>query len=136
MPRQAGYIPRPPVQEVLRHVTDPHQTPSHVTAEATAETQAEASEVAADAAAAQGPAGDAEKTSPEPHTARPERLMVIVAHPDDADFGPAGTVAKWVRAGTVAHLVCCTSGDAGGEDPAIDPLQLAKLREKEQRAAA
>ncbi len=62
--------------------------------------------------------------------------MVIVAHPDDADFGPAATVAAWVRAGSVAHLVCCTSGDAGGEDPRTDPLHLARIRETEQRAAA
>jgi len=67
---------------------------------------------------------------------RPERLMVIVAHPDDADFGPAATVAKWIRAGSVAHLVCCTSGDAGADDPHTDPLELARLREAEQRAAA
>jgi LmbE family N-acetylglucosaminyl deacetylase len=62
--------------------------------------------------------------------------MVIVAHPDDADFGPAGTVARWVRAGSVAHLVCCTSGDAGADDARTDPLELARLREAEQRAAA
>ncbi len=62
--------------------------------------------------------------------------MVIVAHPDDADFGPAGTVASWIAAGTAAHLVCCTSGDAGGEDPMLDPLELARTREAEQRAAA
>jgi LmbE family N-acetylglucosaminyl deacetylase len=70
------------------------------------------------------------------HDGRPERLMVIVAHPDDADFGPAGTVARWVRAGSVAHLVCCTSGDAGADDPRTDPLELARIRETEQRAAA
>lgn len=70
------------------------------------------------------------------HDARPERLMVIVAHPDDADFGPAGTVAAWVRAGSVAHLVCCTSGDAGADDARADPLALARARETEQRAAA
>lgn len=70
------------------------------------------------------------------HLERPGRAMVIVAHPDDADFGPAGTIATWVDAGTVAHLVCCTSGEAGGEDPRLDPLQLAKQREAEQRTAA
>ncbi len=70
------------------------------------------------------------------HDERPERLMVIVAHPDDADFGPAATVARWVRGGTVAHLVCCTSGDAGADDARTDPLELAALREREQRAAA
>ena len=70
------------------------------------------------------------------HEDRPDRLMVIVAHPDDADFGPSGTVARWVRAGSVAHLVCCTSGDAGADDPRTDPLELARIRETEQRAAA
>lgn len=62
--------------------------------------------------------------------------MVIVAHPDDADFGPAGTVARWIDEGSVGELVCCTSGDAGADDPATDPLQLARQREAEQRAAA
>jgi LmbE family N-acetylglucosaminyl deacetylase len=62
--------------------------------------------------------------------------MVIVAHPDDADFGPAATIARWVGEGSVARLVCCTSGDAGGDDPEIDPLELARRREAEQRAAA
>ncbi|MBA3875963.1 MAG: PIG-L family deacetylase [Thermoleophilia bacterium] len=62
--------------------------------------------------------------------------MVIAAHPDDADFGPAATAARWIDAGSVGWLVCCTSGDAGGEDPDADPLALAALRESEQRAAA
>jgi len=62
--------------------------------------------------------------------------MVIVAHPDDADFGPAGTAARWIDEGSTGWLVCCTSGDQGGEDPDADPLKLAALREKEQRAAA
>lgn len=71
-----------------------------------------------------------------PYEKRPERALVIVAHPDDADFGVAATVAGWVRAGTVARLVCCTSGDAGADDARTDPAQLARLREAEQRAAA
>jgi LmbE family N-acetylglucosaminyl deacetylase len=62
--------------------------------------------------------------------------MVIVAHPDDADFGPAATAAKWIDAGSAGWLVCCTSGDQGGEDPEADPLELAALREREQQAAA
>lgn len=70
------------------------------------------------------------------HDERPQRLLVITAHPDDADFGVAGSVAAWVRAGTVAHLVCCTSGDAGGDDATRDPLELARTREAEQRNAA
>ena len=70
------------------------------------------------------------------HAWRPERFLVIAAHPDDADFGPAGTAAAWIDAGSVGWLVCCTSGDAGGEDPDADPLVLGATREREQRAAA
>ena len=61
--------------------------------------------------------------------------MVIVAHPDDADFGPAATAARWIDAGSEGWLVCCTSGDQGGEDPDADPLELAATREVEQRVA-
>jgi LmbE family N-acetylglucosaminyl deacetylase len=70
------------------------------------------------------------------HGWRPDRFMVIAGHPDDADFGPAGTAARWIDAGSTGWLVCCTSGDAGGEDPDADPLALAALREAEQEAAA
>ena len=69
-------------------------------------------------------------------TWRPERFMVIVAHPDDADFGPAATAAGWIDAGSTGWLVCCTSGDQGGEDPEADPVALGQLREHEQRNAA
>jgi LmbE family N-acetylglucosaminyl deacetylase len=70
------------------------------------------------------------------HDWRPDRFMVIVAHPDDADFGPAATAARWIDAGSQGWLVCCTSGDQGGEDPDADPLALAAEREAEQRTAA
>ena len=70
------------------------------------------------------------------HAWRPDRFMLIVAHPDDAEFGPAGTAARWIDAGSAGWLVCCTSGDQGGEDPDADPLELAALRESEQRTAA
>jgi LmbE family N-acetylglucosaminyl deacetylase len=73
---------------------------------------------------------------PSPHDWRPRRFMVIVAHPDDADFGPAGTAAAWIEAGAEGWLVCCTSGDAGGEDPEANPFELAQAREDEQRLAA
>jgi LmbE family N-acetylglucosaminyl deacetylase len=65
------------------------------------------------------PARD-DKTPP-----RPQRLLVVAAHPADADYALAGSVARWVGAGTRAHLVCCTSGDGRGPDPAADPLELA-----------
>lgn len=70
------------------------------------------------------------------HGWRPDRFMVIVAHPDDADFGPAATAARWIDEGSVGWLVCCTSGDAGSDDVDTDPLELAAEREREQRAAA
>jgi LmbE family N-acetylglucosaminyl deacetylase len=71
-----------------------------------------------------------------PHDWRPDRFMVIAAHPDDADFGPSATVARWIDEGSTGWLVCCTSGDQGGEDPDMDPFELAAVREREQRAAA
>jgi LmbE family N-acetylglucosaminyl deacetylase len=67
---------------------------------------------------------------------RPDRILVVTAHPDDAEFGVAGSVARWIGEGAVAHLVCCTSGDAGSDDADTDPLELAAVREAEQRAAA
>jgi LmbE family N-acetylglucosaminyl deacetylase len=73
---------------------------------------------------------------PTAHTWRPGRFMVIVGHPDEADFGPAATAAAWIDGGADGWLVCCTSGDAGSEDPNLDPLDLARAREEEQRRAA
>ena len=81
-------------------------------------------------------AADAAAPSRTHHDWRPARFMVIAAHPDDADFGPAATAARWIDEGSAGWLVCCTSGDQGGEDPEQDPLELAALREREQRAAA
>jgi LmbE family N-acetylglucosaminyl deacetylase len=81
------------------------------------------------------PTAPADPSATTPHEWRPARFMVIAAHPDDAEFGPSGTAARWIDAGSVGWLVCCTSGDQGGEDPDADPLELAALREAEQRAA-
>jgi LmbE family N-acetylglucosaminyl deacetylase len=78
---------------------------------------------------------DASHGAQAPHDWRPDRFMVVAAHPDDADFGPAATAARWIDAGSTGWLVCCTSGDAGGDDPDTDPLALAALRESEQRSA-
>ncbi len=63
-------------------------------------------------------------------------IMVITAHPDDAEFGAAGSVAKWIREGKRVVYVVCTSGDKGTDNPDIPPQQLAKIREKEQKDAA
>jgi LmbE family N-acetylglucosaminyl deacetylase len=66
----------------------------------------------------------------------PADVMVVTPHPDDAEFGVAGTVAKWTREGKQVVYVVCTNGNKGTSDPDITPDELAKIRQKEQRAAA
>lgn len=61
--------------------------------------------------------------------------MIIAPHPDDAEFGAAGTAARWVREGKQVVLAVCTNGDKGTEDRSLSPAELAEVREKEQRAA-
>ena len=63
------------------------------------------------------------------------RVLVVTAHPDDVDFGAAGTVATWTAAGIEVAYCICTSGDAGGFD-ATPRHKMGPLREGEQRAAA
>jgi LmbE family N-acetylglucosaminyl deacetylase len=63
-------------------------------------------------------------------------IMVVSPHPDDAEFGIAGTVANWVRAGKVVIYVVCTSGDKGTSDITMKSEDLARMREEEQRNAA
>lgn len=65
-----------------------------------------------------------------------DRVMLIAAHPDDPEFGCAGTVVKWAQAGKHITYVLLTSGDKGSHDPELRPGQLAARRESEQRAAA
>lgn len=64
-----------------------------------------------------------------------ERVLVLVAHPDDADFGAAGTIAAWTDAGLEVRYCLATSGDAGGFDD-TPRSEMAGLREAEQRDAA
>ena len=66
----------------------------------------------------------------------PKRAMVIVAHPDDIEFGCAGTVARWVTVGAEICYVLVTSGDVGIADLSISREQAASVREQEQRDAA
>ena len=61
--------------------------------------------------------------------------MVIVAHPDDAEFSSAGTIAKWAREGNEIVYVLCTNGDKGTSDRSIAPAELAEVRKIEQRNA-
>lgn len=70
------------------------------------------------------------------HVPRPfRRALVVVAHPDDAEFGAAGTVARWVRAGTAVRYVVLTDGAAGSSDPEMTRERLVGVRAEEQRAA-
>ncbi|MEO7296254.1 MAG: PIG-L deacetylase family protein [Candidatus Limnocylindria bacterium] len=66
----------------------------------------------------------------------PERVLVVAAHPDDIEFGAAGTIARWVSEGAIVRYLLVTRGDKGSDDPAADVAALADLREREQRAAA
>ena len=65
-----------------------------------------------------------------------ERAMAIYAHPDDAEFGMAGTVAKWAKAGVEVTYCMVTNGASGSQDPNITREQLRDTRYAEQRAAA
>jgi len=65
-----------------------------------------------------------------------ERVLVVVAHPDDVDFGAAGTVAQLVRAGVEVAYCIVTNGDAGSDDRTHTAEQLSAIRQGEQRAAA
>ncbi len=64
------------------------------------------------------------------------RILVITAHPDDVDFGAAGTVARWTDAGIDVSYCIVTNGDAGGSDQSISRTEMATLRQTEQTAAA
>jgi LmbE family N-acetylglucosaminyl deacetylase len=65
-----------------------------------------------------------------------ERVLVITAHPDDVDFGAAGTVARWTDAGIKVSYCVITDGDAGGFDPAVPRSEIGGIRRGEQQAAA
>ncbi|MFN3704600.1 MAG: PIG-L deacetylase family protein [Thermoflexales bacterium] len=66
----------------------------------------------------------------------PTVAMAIAAHPDDIEFGCAGTCAKWAQQGARVVYVLVTSGNAGTHDPTHTRDSLAALREQEQLAAA
>lgn len=70
------------------------------------------------------------------HTQGIERALVVAAHPDDAEFGSAGTVAQWTDAGIEVAYLIVTNGDAGSPDPAVNRVALAATRRLEQTAAA
>ena len=65
-----------------------------------------------------------------------ERVLVVTAHPDDVDFGLAGSVALWTSKGVAVSYCIVTDGDAGGSDRSITRPEMARIRREEQRAAA
>lgn len=70
-----------------------------------------------------------------PAGANIRRVLAFAAHPDDIDFGAAGTVAAWTAAGVEVSYCVMTSGEAGGFEPG-DRSSVSELRRSEQRAAA
>lgn len=67
---------------------------------------------------------------------QPERVLVVLAHPDDPEFFCGATLAKWARAGKEIHYLLLTCGDKGSDSPDITPEMLCADRQAEQRAAA
>jgi LmbE family N-acetylglucosaminyl deacetylase len=65
-----------------------------------------------------------------------ERVLVVMAHPDDVDFGAAGSVATWTDAGTEVTYCLVTDGDAGGHDLTVPREEMVVTRRAEQTAAA
>ena len=66
----------------------------------------------------------------------PKRVLLVTPHPDDAEGGCGGAVAKWIKGGAEVVYVLCTNGDKGTSDYEMSPERLAAIREKEQSEAA
>ena len=69
-------------------------------------------------------------------TVKQAQILVVTPHPDDAEFGVAGTVVKWVKEGKDVVYVVCTNGNKGTSDINMEPERLAEIREREQQCAA
>jgi LmbE family N-acetylglucosaminyl deacetylase len=70
------------------------------------------------------------------HEDQVARVLVIAAHPDDVDFGAAGTIAQWTDAGLDVSYCMVTNGEAGGSDRSVPRTEMAAIRQAEQTAAA
>lgn len=66
----------------------------------------------------------------------PTKVLVVSAHPDDVDFGAAGSVAVWTDQGIEVEYCIVTDGSAGSADPAVEVAVLREIRQHEQRKAA
>lgn len=67
---------------------------------------------------------------------RPQRVLVVAAHPDDGEFMCGGSLAHWSSNGASIHYLLVTDGTGGSRDPEQTPAQLAMIRREEQRNAA
>ncbi len=65
-----------------------------------------------------------------------QRILVIIAHPDDAESFCGGTMARLAEEGRDIHYLVLTRGDKGSDDRDMTPQRLSSLREEEQRQAA
>ncbi len=68
--------------------------------------------------------------------ANPQRILVVLAHPDDPEFFCGATIARWIRAGHEVSYCLLTCGDKGTKDLSLTPDMLCCLRQEEQRSAA
>ena len=66
----------------------------------------------------------------------PNRVLVVLAHPDDPEFYCGGTIARWAASGRDITYCLLTRGDKGSDDDSLSTQELAEIREVEQRAAA
>ena len=66
----------------------------------------------------------------------PKKVLLVTPHPDDAEGGCGGTVARWIKNGAEVVYLLCTNGDKGSGDPEMTPERLAAIREREQLEAA
>ena len=66
----------------------------------------------------------------------PDVVLVVQAHPDDADISSGASIARWCREGARVIAISCTSGEAGRSEPPVSPAVLGAMREQEQRDAA
>ncbi len=66
----------------------------------------------------------------------PNRVLVVMAHPDDIEFGVAGSVRRWIEDGASVVYAVLTDGSSGSDDPDMTPEKLAAIRRNEQIAAA
>lgn len=80
--------------------------------------------------------GDQKPGEPNEEAGELRRALVVAAHPDDADFGAAGTACLLAQAGWTVRYLVATDGSKGSDDESFTPQRLVSTRQQEQRDAA